>query len=294
MDVDTDRLRRHVARLSGRPRPAESPELEEARGYVSERLDEEGWGIERIGFRTATPEGGRFRGINLLAFHRSHPPTDGPRFCVGAHLDSRPDSPGADDNASAVAALLELARLIPQRWPDAPKLDLELVVFDLEENGMLGGAEHARQTRADRVDLRGMVSLEMLGYCDRRPNSQALPRSLVGLYPDTGDFIAAIGNQNSGPLLERFSEGMRRAPGLPVETLSVPANGEYLQATRLSDHSPFWDAGYPALMITDTSFLRNPHYHLPTDTPDTLDYEFLSKVTHGCLEGVREVLSAGL
>ena len=86
---------------------------------------------------------------------------------------------------------------------------------------------------------------------------------------------------------------MQRAPDLPVETLAVDANGEYLQATRLSDHSPFWDAGYAALMITDTSFLRNPNYHLPTDTLQTLDMQFLHRVAQGCLEAVRHVVEFG-
>jgi Zn-dependent M28 family amino/carboxypeptidase len=190
--------------------------------------------------------------------------------------------------------MLEIARLLPGDWPDDPQLDLELVVFDLEENGMLGGAAHVQRMKADAVDLRGMVSLEMLGYCDHRPNSQALPRALEGMYPETANFIAIIGNQNSHELIEQFRTGMQRVRELPVETLAVPSNGEFLQATRLSDHSPFWDAGYPALMITDTSFLRNPHYHLPSDTLETLDMQFLHRVAEGCLSAVRHVVAVGL
>ena len=110
---------------------------------------------------------------------------------------------------------------------------------------------------------------------------------------DTGDFIAVVGNQNSGKLIEAFKTGLKTVETLPVEILQVPQNGEMLQATRLSDHSPFWDAGYPALMITDTSFLRNPHYHQPSDTVDTLDFEFLTKVTQGSLEATRQILNQG-
>jgi hypothetical protein len=138
-----------------------------------------------------------------------------------------------------------------------------------------------------------MAALEMLGYCAQSQGSQALPRTLVGKYPDVGNWIAVIGNQISGDLISAFREGMKSVAGLPVETLQVPDNGVWLQATRLSDHSPYWDAGYPALMITDTAFLRNPHYHMPTDTPETLDYGFLTKVTQGVLEAVIAVL-AGL
>jgi aminopeptidase YwaD len=144
------------------------------------------------------------------------------------------------------------------------------------------------------VDLCGMVSLEMLGYCDQRTGSQSLPRTLQGLYPETGNFIAVIGNERSRRLVAAFRAGLERIGGLPVESLAVPGNGEWLQATRLSDHSPFWDAGYAALMITDTSFLRNPHYHLPSDTPETLDMEFLHKVAQGCLEAVRGIVAEGI
>lgn len=298
MPVDRDRLRRHIAELTRTPRPAESAELEACRQMVTRHLSDAGWSVHRHEFRASTEDGTRLSGINLIATHESQPcrgrEPSVPRFCVGAHLDSRIETPGADDNASAVAALLEIARLIPLEWRDDAQLELELVVFDLEEHGMLGGAEHARLSKLRPIELAGMVSLEMLGYCDHRPGSQQLPRQLVGLYPETGDFIAVIGNQNSARLIDRFVHGMRQVEGLPVEWLSVPLNGEMLQATRLSDHSPFWDAGYPALMVTDTSFLRNPHYHLPSDTIDTLDMEFLHKVTEGALEATREVLIGGL
>ena len=288
--VDAGLLRRHVSRICKVPRPAESPALEEAREYVTDCLHEAGWNVERQPFIAGAEGLGRLQGINLSAQHREHPLAGGPRFCIGAHLDSRPETPGADDNASAVAALLEIARLLPAYWPEGPILELELVAFDLEENGMLGGASHAQRMHSTGVDLKGMVSLEMLGYCDQRPQSQSLPRALIGLYPDTGNFIAVVGNQKSDRLLEAFCAGMQTVGELPVESLSVPQNGELLQATRLSDHSPFWDAGYPALMITDTSFMRNPHYHLPSDTPDTLDFDFLQRVAQGCLEAVRQVL----
>jgi len=294
MEVDIERIENHVARLAGVPRPAESDELARARDYVALTLDSCGWEVERVPFEIQDEYGDSLTGINLVAHHRDRPTSKtGPRLCVGAHVDSRPDSPGADDNASAVATMLEIARLLPKSWPDRQRLELELVGFDLEENGMLGGEFHAKRTKAEGSDLRGMISLEMLGYCDHTPGSQSLPRTLVGLYPDTGDFIAVIGNQNSERLIEQFRTGMQQVGGLPVETLNVPSNGEYLQASRLSDHSPFWDAGYPALMITDTSFMRNPHYHTPSDTPETLDREFLQLVAQGCLEAVRLTLCDG-
>lgn len=294
MSVDVDRLRTHIATLCISPRPAESPALERARQYVENELAYSGWQIERQPFDAESMYGEKLRGINLVARHHDHFDTALPQLCIGAHLDSRPDSPGADDNASAVAALLEIARLLPPVWPKSPRMGIELVAFDLEENNMLGGEAHARQYAAAGIDLRGMVSLEMLGYCDPRPGAQSLPRGLKGKYPETGDFIAIIGNQVSQPLIDRWRAGMQRSPELKVEWLSVPQNGEYLQATRLSDHSPFWDMGYAALMITDTSFMRNPHYHLASDTLETLDLEFLGRVTLGCFHAVCDVLELGL
>ena len=294
MKTDPDRLHRHIEILADAPRPVGSRELEQARGYVAEQFEAAGWVVQQHPFDFESDGGQFLSGINLIARHPEHPVKDGPRLCVGAHVDSVPNSPGADDNASAVAALLEIARLIPEYRPGETKLELELVAFDLEENGMLGGAEHARLSRDSGVDLRGMVSLEMLGFCDHQPNSQQLPRALKGLYPETGNFIAVVGNQNSGTLIERFRDGMQHVPELPVETLQVPSNGDYLQATRLSDHSPFWDAGYPAVMITDTSFMRNPHYHLPSDTLQTLDMQFLHHVAEGSLEAVLHILATGL
>jgi Zn-dependent M28 family amino/carboxypeptidase len=294
MSVDVERLRSHVATLAQRPRPAESAALERARKYVEQQLASAGWIVEHHAFQDVAPDDSRLQGINLVARHRAFDGKRLPRFTVGAHVDSVPHSPGADDNASAVAALLELARLVPERLTSHPRLELELVAFDLEEYGMLGGAEHVRRIRSEDTELRGMVSLEMIGYCDDRPGSQELPRILVGRYPDVGNFIGLIGNQNSERLLAEFRAGMERTPSLPIESLLVPDNGNWLQATRLSDHSPFWDAGYPALMVTDTSFLRNPHYHMASDTPETLDMVFLTRVAQGSLDAVLHIVDVGL
>lgn len=292
--IDSDRVRRHVEQIARASRPTGSTELVAARHYVTGALTSAGWVVTPDPFCTEDDAGRSLSGINLIATHPDHPVTDKPRFSLGAHLDSRENSPGADDNGSAVAALLEVARLLPELWPAAAPLDLELVVYDLEENGMLGGAYRAAQMRAKQVDLRGMVSLEMLGFCNHAPRSQTLPHALIGKYPDVGNFIAVIGNQNSSRLINEFRCGLQQVPALPVETLQVPENGNLLQATRLSDHSPFWDEGFAALMITDTSFLRNPHYHQASDTPETLDYSFLAKVTTGVLHSVRRILVEGL
>jgi len=130
----------------------------------------------------------------------------------------------------------------------------------------------------------------MLGYTDPRPGGQRLPPQLAGLYPDVGDFIGVIANQASRALVGPVSQELRKIEGLPVQELVVPGDGSALPDSRRSDHASFWDQGRPALMLTDTSFLRNPHYHQPTDTPETLDYPFLARVTAGVCLVVEDLL----
>ena len=295
--VDPQRLWNHVERLAAEPRPAGSEILENCRGYVAGHFEAAGCLVERRSFSVDDDWGNRVEGVNLVAHWPDQFDPSAPRLLVGAHLDSLPQTPGADDNASGVAVLLELTRCLGEelvagsQHRSSRPVSLELVAFDLEENGMLGGAKRAEEFQHEGVDLLGMVSLEMLGYRDPTPGAQSLPRQLEGLYPDTGDFIAVIGNQSSELLMDLWAEGLRQVEGLPVESLSVPANGEALQAIRLSDHSPFWDAGFEALMITDTSFMRNPHYHRSSDTPQTLDPEFLTLVARGCLTAIRWIVT---
>ncbi len=278
------RLRGHVAALASAPRPAGSDGHREAQVYIEGRLQAAGFAVRREPFRAS----GSLSGVNLLASPLPDQP-DLPLLIVAAHYDSTPRTPGADDNASAVAALLELAGWVRPllaadgRW----RARLQLAAYDLEEEGLLGSYHHARRL-TERVA--GMLSLEMLGYTDHRPGSQRLPPHLAGLYPDVGDFIGVVGNQASKDLLEAVAGGLRQVPGLPVEALAVPGTGEGLLVSRLSDHASFWDAGLPALMVTDTSFFRNPHYHQPSDTPDSLDYPFLARVTAGVCLAVRDIL----
>ncbi|MGH7827522.1 MAG: M28 family peptidase [Candidatus Binatia bacterium] len=210
-------------------------------------------------------------------------PQRGASFVVGAHFDAVPGSPGADDNASGVAVLLEAARCLSQARLRSPVM---FCAFNLEELNMIGSTHFARKLRGAGTRIAGMVSLEMVGYTDPRPGRQKYPFGLKWFYPDRGDFIGIIGNWNSSSLLNKFARQMRQVKGLPVETLSVPGNGALIPEVRLSDHSPFWDQGYPALMITDTAFHRNPHYHGSTDTLETLNLGFMAKVCEGVVRGV--------
>lgn len=291
MKTEIDRIWADLTWIASEPRPAESPRLEQCRGYCEQQLQEAGWHVTRVPFVAEDSLLTRRTGINLVCEWNDHS-TDRPTFIVGAHLDSRENTPGADDNASAVAVLLEIARQWSSRplpSTKVPSVNLQLVVFDLEEHGMLGGAFHAAACREHHVDLLGMVSLEMLGYCSHLPGSQSFPPELADRYPEVGNFIGVVGNQRSASLIDDFVTGFRAVPSLPVEFLQVPNDGRSFPPTRLSDHSPFWDEGFPALMITDTSFMRNPHYHEPTDTVDTLDRDFLHRVADGVLNGIEYV-----
>src|SRR6516165_4399601 len=155
---------------------------------------------------------------------------------------------------------------------------LQLAAYDLEEYGIGGSIAHAEALKNNGTPLRGMLSLEMLGYTDYRSGSQNLPLGLAHLYPSVGNFIGVCGNQASEELTQAIVQGMRTIEGLPVESLTVPGRGEILPEVRLSDHSSFWDRGYDGVMVTDTSFFRNPHYHQVSDIPAMLDYPFLAKV----------------
>ncbi|MFQ4144127.1 M28 family peptidase [Chlorogloeopsis sp. ULAP02] len=210
---------------------------------------------------------------------------DLPLILIGAHYDAVPGTPGADDNATGVSVLLELARMFaiePIRFP------IRLVAFDMEEYGLLGSTEYVTKLRQEQQALRLMISLEMLGYCDSTPGSQNYPPPLKHIYPDRGNFIGLIGNWRTLRDLISISRSIRKA-GVPSQWLPVPNKGHIVPQTRQSDHAPFWDAGYPVIMVTDTAFMRNPHYHKPSDTITTLDLDFLTNVCQGLGTGIRRL-----
>ena len=193
---------------------------------------------------------------------------------MGAHYDGPLHSPGADDNASGLAALLELA----QRWrAEPPRRPVWLVAFDQEEWGMVGSEALATELKASGQPLKLMVSLEMLAFTSAE---QSYPHpAMRQVYGSTGDFIALVANTSAGLMLP----GLSAAMGHHVKTkvLPVPNRGAGIPDVRLSDHSPFWDQGYNALMVTDTSYRRNPHYHQMSDNVDTLDLPFFCQVVNG-------------
>lgn len=215
--------------------------------------------------------------------------SDRPPILIGAHYDAVPGTPGADDNATGVAVLLELARIFTLEH--SAKSPLRLVAFDLEEYGLLGGSgasEYAAYLSQHQQPLRLMISLEMLGYCNSHPGSQLYPAPLDRFYPNRGDFIALIGNLRTIPDLIRLSRSIRKV-GVASEWLPIFNRGLIVPQTRLSDHAHFWDQNYPAMMITDTAMLRNPHYHKSSDTIETLDLNFLTSVCYGLTQGIRSL-----
>ena len=206
---------------------------------------------------------------------------------VGAHYDTVPGCPGADDNATGIAVLLELARLFSAQPPRRP---IRLVAFDLEEYGLVGSRAYVKALKGQPIYL--MLSLEMLGYCVNASSdqpSQAYPLAALNyIYPKTGDFIALIGNWQTIPTLWHFRRAFNSAD-VNSAWLPMMQQGRLLPASRRSDHAPFWDAGYNAIMVTDTADLRNPHYHARTDTFSTLNLEFLTKICLGLGQGISQL-----
>lgn len=196
------------------------------------------------------------------------------KVLVGAHYDSVSGTPGADDNASAVAVMLAVARAIGRR-PDAL-----FVAFNAEESGLRGSREFVEGLGQNKLEA--VYILEMVGYRDRRLNSQKNPLRFMKGIPTTGDFLGVVANRDA--LLDNILTGANACNvpfiGLAIGELanSIDAIQAFSPHLLRSDHTPFWEKGIPAAMLTDTAEFRNPHYHGASDTPNTLDYDFMAEV----------------
>lgn len=275
--IDQGSLRRNLQMIVGERNPFSGRQhLADVATFLEAEFRKYGLGVENDLFNYG---GETFP--NLIAHYPGE--LDAPLIILGAHFDSVVGAPGADDNGSGVAVLLEAARLLSK---ESLRSQVLFCAFNLEELNMIGSRAFARKLKTAGTRVKAMISLEMVGYTDSRAGSQKYPLGLSRLYPDHGNFIAVIGNWKSHSLLRKFSRSMREVAKLQVETLSVPGKGMVIPAVRLSDHAPFWDLGYPALMVTDTSFYRNPHYHGPGDKLETLDIEFMAKVGEGVVRAV--------
>jgi len=273
-----DALRRHVEALAvdiGPRTPFTGDSLERAAAYIRLALGDAGYSVAEQPYQYLDHRVANLIGTTAGAAGASH------FYVVGAHYDTVPTTPGADDNASAVAVMLELARRVSTAKLGAPVL---FVAFTLEEppahlTRHQGSRVFVRRCRSSGDRVLGALILEMVGYTSPRQHYPFISR-WPG-YPVQGDFIGIIGNWRSRRLGRAALRGFLNNRHLPVESLFLPFDGWILPATRLSDHASFWDAGWPALMVTDTAFFRNPNYHLPSDTIDTLDFAFMAELVIG-------------
>ena len=200
------------------------------------------------------------------------------RIVVAAHYDIVPRSPGADDNASGIAAIIEMAYMLKE----TPQLncDVEFVSYDLEENGLYGSRYHAKKLKKQNVDVVCMFSLDMVGYYSDEENSQEFPvGGMNSLYGTKGDGLAMIGRPQDFRLIVSAQKAFQAATTLKIVPLPAPPGMDILLSR--SDHAPFWWEGYPALFFSDTAEFRNKNYHKSTDTWDTLDYDRLTQVPVG-------------
>ena len=269
------RITRHLETLVRERHPKTSPRaLRKAAHYLSTQFSKEGWAATS---QLVSAWGKVYR--NVVAIKYPDRPGQGeelPPLLIGAHYDTVSGSPGADDNASGLVVLLEVASLLRARFLLRP---VWLVAFCLEEQDRLGSQAFASRLKAERRELAGAIILECVGFARSEAGTQQIPPGVPIAVPTQGDFLAIVGNEASRALVTQLDqEAQRYASQLKPLSLVVPGRGEALPDTRRSDHASFWDAGYPAVMLTDTANFRNPHYHRATDTVDTLNLEFLSKV----------------
>jgi Zn-dependent M28 family amino/carboxypeptidase len=284
------RLQRHVRELAGRigERNSRHPAaLEEAATYVEREFAALGYSVAAQ--RWTSAGGQSFRNVEVTLPGRS--PSDGV-VVVGAHYDSNPGTPGADDNASGVAALLELARLLRA---EGHARTIHLVAFANEEVPFFGTQDQGARRYVAALKQRGagvraMLSIETIGYYATGPKTQLYPAPLNWFYPDTGNFIGFVGNLSSRPLVHEAIGAFRRHTSFPSQGAAAPAS---IPGVGWSDHEAFWAAGFPAVMITDTAPFRNPYYHTRGDTPDTIDYERTARVVDGLAAVVRELAGSG-
>lgn len=308
-DIDPERLRRLVESLPApRTRLDDPAAMEAADALIHDGLAAAGWPVELRPFVESFGGTGELipvvPGVNVVATKDGE---SRDAVVVVAHHDTVPGTGGADDNGSGVAGLIEVARLL---GPMRLRRSVVLAAVDHEELGFVGARHLVRELSASRRVV-GAFVLEMLAYTDRTPGSQRLPAGIGAVYPRLvwrlrarglrGDFTTVIYRRSSRFLATAFADGLRRLAGpdaaVPVRApADLPILGPALARTvplvrnfARSDHVPFWEAGLPAVQITDTANFRNPHYHLPSDTPDTLDYEQLADVVAATAHAVEQI-----
>jgi Zn-dependent M28 family amino/carboxypeptidase len=260
--------------------------LERAADYILATLKGEGYDVHAQRFRAYGQE---VRNIEAELRGRAAPHEI---VVIGAHYDSVRGSPGANDNASGVAALLELARRIRTR---RLARTVRFVAFVNEEppfymTGAMGSVVYANAARERRDEIAGMLSLETIGYYSDEKGSQQYPGDFPNSYPDTGNFIGFVSNEASARLLDRARDAFAANSAFPVQALAAPAE---LPGVGWSDHWSFWQVGYRALMVTDTAPFRYPWYHTSGDTAEKIDYDRFAQVVDGLEHVVAALAESG-
>jgi Zn-dependent M28 family amino/carboxypeptidase len=272
-----DRLRVHVSRLAldiG-PRNVFRPDaLHAAADYIRNEWAAQGY---QVNSQYYPAMGVKSENLEVRRIGKTKPEET---ILVGAHYDTVQGTPGADDNASGIAALLELTRMFAAT---ETARTLRFVAFVNEEPpfffwNQMGSGVYAEAAKARGENIRLMISLEMLGSYSEQPGSQGYPPLLRHFYPDRANFIAMVSNRASRQELQQMVAAFKAESDFPVESL---ATFEIIPGVAWSDHLSFWRAGYPAIMVTDTAFYRNPAYHTAADTPEKLNYPAMAKVVEG-------------
>lgn len=262
---------------------AEIENLEKAASFIEKGFKARGLEPERQSYNA---RGNEYH--NIFSTVRGTGPSD-EIIVIGAHYDTVHGTPGADDNASGIAGMLELARLAAEN--PCPST-IAFAAFTLEEppffrTDKMGSYVFAGHLHRKNTRLKGMISLEMIGYYSEAKGSQYYPIPLFRwIYPNSGNYIAFVGNFRSKAFTDRFSSVFRNSSSLQVESLNAVS---LVPGVDFSDHLSFWRFHYPAFMITDTAFYRNPHYHAPSDTAESLDYEKMAELIIGISKTLKQI-----
>jgi aminopeptidase YwaD len=266
--------------------PVSSPaNLRRAHDYLADQYAR--LGLE-VSFHTFRAFGGNYKNIiGTLQPASGASRTRRLPMIVAAHYDTVQGSPGADDNASGLAVMLEVARRLREV---STLCEVRFIAMCLEEENLLGSLAYAAFLRSINEEIAGAIVLECVGYTSDKHGSQTAPRGMPFAIPTTGDFLGIVGNTASLRLVKGLEQATsREVPELKTVSIVVPGDGEQLPDTRRGDHAAFWDFGYPAVMLTDTANFRNPHYHRPTDTLETLDLNFIDRVARSVSAAVTNV-----
>lgn len=274
MPIDRNRLREDLQALVGERHPITSPNhLQRTEAYLRRRFSEAGLAVTTQPFQAL---GSIFHNVIGTALPNPGSVQLAPPLILAAHFDTVERSPGADDNASALAVMLHVVRQVKTMTLARP---IRFIAFNLEEENLLGSQAYTSLLRHNGESIHGAIVLECVGYASHHPNSQKIPPGVPIAVPTTGNFLAIIGNERSHTLISSVVQIMKLH--LPIVPLVVPGNGEKLPDTRRSDHTSFWEHGFQAVMLTDTANFRNPNYHRPTDTLETLNLDFIASVADG-------------